>query len=328
MLDGAASIQSLYKKAVKDGQPAIAITDHGNMFGAFEFVAEAYKHKNEDGSLKVKPIVGCEFYVVEDRHRKIFSKEVKDERYHQVLLAKNKQGYQNLIKLTSLGYIEGMYSKYPRIDKKLIEQYHEGLIATTCCIGAYVPQTILHDGEDKAEQEFKWWLDLFGEDYFIEVQRHDIKEQIQINEVLLKFAKKFNVPIIATNDSHYTDQDDYNAHDILLCINTGEKKSTPGYDDIVNDDLNVKERRFKFPNDQFYFKTQDEMKKLFSDIPESIDNTNMIVDRVEVLNLKRTSSCLPFRCPKNSRLLRTVTLISGLTCTTLLMRVPGNAIQS
>jgi len=298
LLDGAASIQSLYKKAVKDGQPAIAITDHGNMFGAFEFVSEAYKHKNEDGSLKVKPIVGCEFYVVEDRHRKVFSKEVKDERYHQVLLAKNKQGYQNLIKLTSLGYIEGMYSKYPRIDKKLIEQYHEGLIATTCCIGAYVPQTILHDGEDKAETEFKWWLDLFGEDYFIEVQRHDIKEQILINEVLLKFAKKFNVPIIATNDSHYTDRDDYNAHDILLCINTGEKKSTPGYDDIINDDLNVKERRFKFPNDQFYFKTQDEMKKLFSDIPESIDNTNMIVDRVEVLNLKKDILLPAFPLPK------------------------------
>lgn len=298
LLDGAASIQSLYKKAVKDGQPAIAITDHGNMFGAFEFVSEAYKHKNDDGTLKVKPIVGCEFYVVEDRHRKIFSKEVKDERYHQVLLAKNKQGYQNLIKLTSLGYIEGMYSKYPRIDKKLIEQYHEGLIATTCCIGAYVPQTILHDGEDKAETEFKWWLDLFGEDYFIEVQRHDIKEQILINEVLLKFARKFNVPIIATNDSHYTDRDDYNAHDILLCINTGEKKSTPGYDDIVNDDLNVKERRFKFPNDQFYFKTQDEMKKLFSDIPESIDNTNMIVDRVEVLNLKKDILLPAFPLPK------------------------------
>lgn len=298
LLDGAASIQSLYKKAIKDGQPAIAITDHGNMFGAFEFVSEAYKHKNEDGSLKVKPIVGCEFYVVEDRHRKIFSKDVKDERYHQVLLAKNKQGYQNLIKLTSLGYIEGMYSKYPRIDKKLIEQYHEGLIATTCCIGAYVPQTILHDGEEKAEQEFKWWLDLFGEDYFIEIQRHDIKEQIKINEVLLKFAKKFNVPVIATNDSHYTDRDDYNAHDILLCINTGEKKSTPGYDDIVNDDLNVKERRFKFPNDQFYFKTQEEMKTLFKDIPESIDNTNMIVDRVEVLNLKKDILLPAFPLPK------------------------------
>ncbi len=279
--------------------PAIAITDHGNMFGAFEFVAEAYKHKNDDGTLKVKPIVGCEFYVVEDRHRKSFTKEQKDERYHQVLLAKNKTGYQNLIKLTSLGYIEGMYSKYPRIDKSLIEKYHEGLIATTCCIGAYVPQTILHDGVEKAETEFKWWLDIFGEDYFIELQRHNIKEQEVINQTLLQFAKKYNVPVIATNDSHYTDRDDYNAHDILLCINTGEKKSTPGYDDFVNDDVHLRDRRFKFPNDQFYFKSAEEMKTLFHDLPEAIDNTNMIVDRVEVLNLKKDILLPAFPIPKD-----------------------------
>jgi DNA polymerase-3 subunit alpha len=298
LLDGAASIQSLYKKAIKDGMPALAITDHGNMFGAFEFVTEAYKHKNEDGTLKVKPIVGCEFYVVEDRHRKTFSKEQKDERYHQVLLAKNKVGYQNLIKLTSLGYTEGLYSKYPRIDKELIEKYHEGLIATTCCIGAYVPQTILHDGEDKAEKEFKWWLDIFGDDYFIELQRHNIKEQEIINQVLLRFAAKFNVPVIATNDSHYTDREDYNAHDILLCINTGEKQSTPGFDDFVNDDANVKNRRFKFPNDQFYFKTTEEMKTLFKDIPESIDNTNMVIDKVDILNLKKDILLPAFPIPK------------------------------
>src|ERR1700722_14330622 len=298
LLDGAASIQSLYKKAIREGMPALAITDHGNMFGAFEFVAEAYKHKNEDGTLKVKPIVGCEFYVVQDRTRKTFTKEQKDERYHQVLLAKNKTGYQNLIRLTSLGYIEGMYSKYPRIDKALIEQYHEGLIATTCCIGAYVPQTILHESEEKAEKEFKWWLDLFGEDYFIELQRHNIKEQEKINLVLQQYAKKYNVPVIATNDSHYTDRDDYNAHDILLCINTGEKQATPGYDDFVNDDTNVKNRRFKFPNDQFYFKTTEEMSTLFSDIPEAIDNTNMIADRVEVLNLKKDILLPAFPIPK------------------------------
>src|ERR1700743_143566 len=149
------------------------------------------------------------------------------------------------------------------MDKELILKHHEGLIATTCCIGAYVPQTILHDGEEKAETEFKWWLDLFGEDYFIELQRHNIKEQEIINVTLQKFAKKYNVPIIATNDSHYTDRDDANAHDILLCINTGEKQSTPGYDDIVKDDLNSKNRRFKFPNDQFYFKTTERRKTLF-----------------------------------------------------------------
>lgn len=298
LLDGAASIQSLYKKAAKDGMPALAISDHGNMFGAFEFVAEAYKHKNEDGTLKVKPIVGCEFYVVADRHRKTFTKEQKDHRYHQVLLAKNKVGYQNLIKLTSLGYLEGMYSKYPRIDKELITQYHEGLIATTCCIGAYVPQTILHDGEEKAEIEFKWWLDIFGEDYIIELQRHNMKEQEIINQVLLKFAKKYDVPVIATNDSHYTDRDDYNAHDILLCINTGEKQSTPGYDDFVSDDANMKNRRFKFPNDQFYFKTTEEMSTLFRDIPEAIDNTNLVADKVEVLNLKKDILLPNFPIPK------------------------------
>jgi DNA polymerase-3 subunit alpha len=308
LLDGAAAIDSLYKKAAADKMPALAITDHGNMFGAFEFVSQAWKKtkvvgKDANGKdilePEVKPIVGCEFYVVKDRHAKQFTKEVKDERYHQVLLAKNKKGYENLVKLTSLGFIEGMYSKYPRIDKELIEKYHEGLIATTCCIGAYVPQTILHDGEAKAEQEFKWWLDLFGEDYYIELQRHNIKEQELINQTLLKFAKKYHVPVIATNDSHYVDQDDANAHDILLCINTGEKQSTPGFDDFVNDDTQIKNRRFKFPNDQFYFKTSQEMEKLFSDIPESLDNTNQIVDKVEVLNLKKDILLPAFPIPKS-----------------------------
>ncbi len=296
LLDGQASIKSLYDKAMRDNMPALAITDHGNMFGAFEFVAQAWKKtkivgKDENGKdiLEpiVKPVVGCEFYVVKDRFAKAFTKGEKDQRYHQVLLAKNKVGYQNLIKLTSLGYIEGLYSKYPRIDKQLIEQYHEGLIATTCCIGAFVPQTILKDTEDAAEKEFKWWLDMFGEDYYIEIQRHDIYEQIKINDTLLKFAKKHNVSVIATNDSHYTDKDDYNAHDILLCINTGEKQATPGFDDIINDDAHVKNKRFKFPNNQFYLKTTEEMKQLFHDIPESIDNTNAIVDKIEILNLKK-----------------------------------------
>ena len=267
--------------------PALAITDHGNMFGAFEFVAEAYKHKNEDGTLKVKPVVGCEFYVVADRHKRAFTKEQKDERFHQVLLAKNKQGYDNLLKLTSLGFIEGSYGKYPRIDKELILKYHEGLIATTCCLGAYVPQMILNKSENEAEAEFKWWLDLFGEDYYIEVQRHGIKDQDKVNLVLLKWAVKHNVKVIASNDSHYTDQDDYNAHDILLCINTGEKKSTPGYDDFVNDDVHVKDRRFKFPNDQFYFKKTGEMQDLFKDIPQAIDYTNEIVGKIELLDLKK-----------------------------------------
>ena len=307
LLDGAASIDSLYKKAMRDNMPAIAITDHGNMFGAFEFVAQAWKQTKTVGTDEngkeikepiVKPIVGCEFYVVKDRHIKTFTKDVKDDRYHQVLLAKNKIGYQNLVKLTSLGFIEGKYSKYPRIDKELILKYHEGLIATTCCLGAYVPQTILKEGEAKAEQEFKWWLDLFGDDFYVEMQRHNIREQILVNDILMKFAKKYNVPVIASNDSHYTEKDDANAHDILLCINTNEKQTTPGFDDVVHDDLTVKNKRFKFPNDQFYFKTTHEMKQLFADIPESIDNTNMIVDKIETLNLKKDILLPAFPIPK------------------------------
>ena len=298
LLDGAASIQKLYKKAIDDGMPALAISDHGNMFGVFEFVAEAYKHKNEDGSLKVKPIVGCEFYITTDRFRKNFSKEDKDPRHHQILLAKNEIGYKKLVKLTSLGFIEGMYSKYPRIDKDLVVKHHEGLIATTCCLGALVPQAILKRSEADAEKEFKWWLDLFGEDYYVELQRHGMKEQDLVNEVLVKFAKKYNVKIIASNDSHYVDQTDFKAHDILLCINTGEKLSTPALREFSDDDILVKDKRFAFPNDQFYFKKTDEMAKNFSDLPAAIDNTNEIVDKVSLLNLKKDILLPAFPIPE------------------------------
>jgi DNA polymerase-3 subunit alpha len=287
LLDGAASIPNLYKKALDDGMPAIAISDHGNMFGAFAFVAEAYKHKDENGKPKVKPIVGCEFYITHDRHRKTFSKEERDPRYHQILLAKNEQGYRNLVKLTSFGFIEGMYSKYPRIDKELILKYHEGLIATTCCLGAMVPQAILKKGEAEAEKEFKWWLGLFGEDYYVEMQRHRMAEQDRVNEILIKFARKYDVKIIASNDSHYVDQSDFTAHDILLCINTGEKLATPALREFSDDDVHVKDKRFAFPNDQFYFKTTEEMSKTFADLPEAIDNTNEIVGKVDLLDLKR-----------------------------------------
>ncbi|MBE7177624.1 MAG: DNA polymerase III subunit alpha [Mucilaginibacter polytrichastri] len=287
LLDGAADISKLFKKASADGMKAMAITDHGNMFGVFKFVAEAGKHN-------VKPIVGCEFYVVADRHKKQFTKENKDVRCHQLFLAKNAEGYKNLIKLCSLGYMEGLYSKWPRIDKELILKYHKGLIATTCCIGASVPQAILRKGEAAAEEEFKWWLDLFGEDYYIELQRHDIPEQNIVNEVLLRFAKKYNVKVICSNDSHYVDQQDANAHDILLCVNTGDSQSTP----IATDEEGGKGYRFGFPNDQFFFKTQAEMGKVFADLPESLDNTNEIVDKVDVLKLKRDILLPNFKIPE------------------------------
>ena len=276
LLDGAADITRLFKKAEADGMKAMAITDHGNMFGVFKFVAEAKK-------FGIKPIVGCEFYVVADRHKKVFTKESRDQRFHQLLLAKNAKGYQNLVKLSSLGYMEGLYSKWPRIDKELILQYHEGLIATTCCLGASVPQSILRDGEEAAEKEFKWWLDLFGEDYYIELQRHDIPEQEKVNEVLLRFAKKHHVKVICSNDSHYVDQQDSNAHDILLCVNTGDVQSTP----IATDEEGGRGYRFGFPNDQFYFKSQAEMATVFHDLPEALDYTNEIVDKVDTLDLKR-----------------------------------------
>lgn len=302
LLDGAASIQSLYKKAIADGMPAIAISDHGNMFGVFEFVAEAYKHKDENGKPKVKPIVGCEFYITQNRHLKVFTKDQKDPRHHQILLAKNETGYRNLIKLTSLGYIEGLYSKYPRIDKELILKYHEGLIATTCCLGASVPQAILKKGEAEGENEFKWWLNIFQQDYYVELQRHGMADQNKVNEVLIKFARKYNVKVIASNDSHYVDQSDFNAHDILLCINTGEKVSTPALREFSDDDVYVKDKRFAFPNDQFFFKTTEEMSKNFSDLPEAIDNTNEVVSKIDLLNLKRDILLPAFPVPEKFKI--------------------------
>ncbi len=280
LLDGAADITKLMNKAKADNMRAIAITDHGNMFGAFKFVAEANK-------AKIKPIVGCEFYLVDDRHKRQFTKEDKDIRYHQLFLAKNEEGYRNLVKLCSLGYMEGLYGKYPRIDKELVLQYHKGLIATTCCIGAKVPKTILRYGEEEAEKEFLWWLDIFGEDYYIELQRHSMAEQEKVNQVLLKFAAKHNVKVIASNDSHYVDQKDSNAHDILLCINTGELQSTPSTKDFSDDESIPKGTRFAFFNDQFYFKTTAEMTGLFHDLPHAVDNTGEIVDKVEHLKLER-----------------------------------------
>ncbi|TGE19357.1 DNA polymerase III subunit alpha [Hymenobacter elongatus] len=328
LLDGQASISALMKKAQADGMPAVALTDHGNMFGAFNFVAEANKYN-------VKPIVGCEFYMVEDRHKKAFSREKgeRDKRYHQLLLAKDQDGYHNLSKLCSMSFIEGVYSKFPRIDRELLLKYHKGLIATSCCIGAELPQAILFQSEARAEELLKWWLDVFEDDYYIEIQRHGLmnfdgtgKSQEDVNQVLLNLARKYNVKVICTNDSHYVDQTDFAPHDILLCVNTGEEHSIPvgdfqtqyfrlisqdskvHYDHIDNlrplagQDAFIRRQlqrideeaqspkpraRFGFANDQFYFKTQAEMNALFSDVPESVDNTNEIVDKITPPKLQR-----------------------------------------
>ncbi len=287
LLDGASKIETMMDKAVADGQKGVALTDHGNMFGAFKFVREANKRD-------IKPIVGCEFYLVEDRHIRAFSKSKgeKDRRFHQLLLAKNVTGYQNLTKLCSLGFIEGLYGKFPRIDKELLEKYHEGLIATSCCIGAEIPQAILRGDLKKAEELVKWWVDLFGEDFYIELQRHRGLENIDqtgvsqedINQQLLVYAKKYNIKVIATNDSHYVEEEDNKPHDILLCVNTGSK---------------VEDRdRFKFPSTDFYFKSQEEMNALFKDQPEAIDNTMEIYGKIEKLELKRDVLLPNFPLPK------------------------------
>lgn len=297
ILDGASDIGQMYQKAVNDKMPGIAITDHGNMFGVFKFVAEASKYNIKGAPPVIKPIVGCEFYLVEDRHRKQFTRENRDMRYHQLLLAKNALGYSNLTKLCSLGYMEGLYSKYPRIDKELVIKYREGLIATTCCLAAEVPRAIINKGEAEAEKLFKWWLDLFGEDYYVELQRHGIPEQEQVNQVLLRFAAKYGVKTIATNDTHYVEQDFYEAHDILLCVNTAEKRSTPVSRDYSDEESVNRGTRFAFYNDQFYFKTTAEMSQLFADLPEAIDNTNEIVGKVDLLNLEREIMLPHFALP-------------------------------
>jgi len=287
LLDGASDIATMMDKAVADGQKGVALTDHGNMFGAFKFVAEAEKRN-------LKPVIGCEFYMVEDRHRKSFSraKGEKDVRHHQLLLAKNRKGYENLCKLCSLGFIEGLYSKFPRIDKELLEKYHEGLIATSCCIGAEIPQAILHGQNEKAEKLLQWWIELLGEDFYIEIQRHRGLEDIDglgvsqedVNQELLRLAKKYNCKVIATNDSHYVEEDDWAPHDILLCINTNS--------------LLEAEKRFKFPSSDFFFKSQQQMKQMFLDVPESIDNTMEILDKVEPIKLARDVLLPAFPLPE------------------------------
>ncbi len=245
--------------------PALAITDHGNMFGVPNFVNSAKK-------AGVKPVIGCEFYVTPSR---MTEKDTK-ERYHQVLLAKNMTGYHNLARLSSLGYIQGLYYK-PRIDRELLAEHSEGLIATTCCVQSEINQLILKNGEEEAKKLFKWYLELFGEDYYIELQRHGLADQDKCNEVLINWSKEFGVKMICTNDSHYVDQRDSEAHDILLALQTNAELSDPNRFRFTDDNNEL--------NKEFYIKPPDEMKQLFSDVPESVDNTNEIIDKVDDLDL-------------------------------------------
>lgn len=271
VLQAASGVKDLVAKAKNDGMPAVSITDLGNMFGAFHFTKAA-------AEAGIKPIVGLEAYFVEDRLQKSFTRDNRDKRYQQIFLAKNMEGYRNLSEMCSRGYIEGYYYKFPRIDRELVKTYRSGLIATTGGILGEVPDLILNRGEAAAEEALKWWHDLFGNDLYIELMRHGLEEEERVNSILLEFSEKYDIPVIATNNTFYLEKGDAKAHDALLCIDNNDLISTPigkGRD-----------RRFGFPNDEFYFKTQDEMKALFADLPQAISNTKKLADKIEPLNLE------------------------------------------
>ncbi|MBT4603634.1 MAG: PHP domain-containing protein, partial [Bacteroidetes Order II. Incertae sedis bacterium] len=210
LLDGAARINRLVDKAAELEMPALAITDHGNLFGVPEF----YTKTKAAG---IKPIIGCEFYVTATG----MSDKTDRRRFHQVLLAKNEEGYRNLIRLSSLSYTNGYYYK-PRIDLPTLKEHSGGLVATTCCLQGHVLRTILDEGEVEAKKVFEQYLDIFGEDYYIEIQDHKIDDQHRCNVVLMKWAKEYNVPLVATNDVHYVEQEDSAAQDVILCLQTGK----------------------------------------------------------------------------------------------------------
>ncbi|MDC6367657.1 MULTISPECIES: DNA polymerase III subunit alpha [Flavobacteriaceae] len=288
VLQSTINIKSLVKAAAENGMPAVALTDHANMMGAFHFVKEIKGHnkgvqeRNKEleekgepaAEQEISPIIGCEFYVCEDHS----NKSVKDYGYQIVLLAKNKQGYLNLAKMSSKAYTDGFYY-VPRIDKKIVEQYKENVIALTGNLYGEVPNKILNVGEKQAEEALLWWKEQFGEDFYIEMMRHGQEDEDRVNQVLTQLAKKHAVKLIATNNTYYCDKKDAEAHDILLCVKDGEKQATPigrgrGY-------------RYGLPNQEYYFKSSEEMKELFKDVPDAILNIQEIIDKVEAFDLAR-----------------------------------------
>jgi DNA polymerase-3 subunit alpha len=283
VLQATPDIKEIIAKAKEFGMKAIGLTDFGNMYGAFEFVSEALKHE-------IKPIVGCEFFVSTTRKTTAFKKDNPDKRFTQILFAKNKVGYHNLARLSSLGFTEGLYGIYPRIDKELIEQYKEGVMATTGGLTSEIPHLILHVGERQAEEVFKWYLKTFGSDFYVELNRHGLPEEDRVNETLTRFCQKHKVKYFAANECYYLTKEEADAQDILLCIKEGEFKSTP-----VGEGRGT---RYGLPNTEFYFKTQDEMKSLFRDLPESIETIAEIVNKVESYRLDRKVLLPRFEIPK------------------------------
>jgi DNA polymerase-3 subunit alpha len=284
ILDGASNIPELFEKVQKSGMNSLAITDHGNMFGVKLFHKLA---KSKD----IKPILGCEVYVAENSR---FDKTAKEDRSgrHLVLLAKNLKGYHNLMKLVSIGWTEGFYYR-PRIDKELLFQYSEGLIVSTACLAGPVSRAILNDNIEEAEKISLEYKNVFGEDFYLELQRHitgdPIKDadtyqhQILVNKHILEIAKKHNIKYIATNDVHYINAEDAEAHDILICLSTGKDLDDP--------------KRMRYSGQEF-LKTPEEMEALFADLPEAISNTKEIADKIEVYELNRKPIMPDFPLPE------------------------------
>lgn len=299
ILQSTTKISNLVNKAGEMGCPAVALTDSGNMMAAFHFVSDAMKYNSgiekerkqaeEEGKPFDKkplvPIVGCEFNVCNDH----LDKSHKDNGYQVVMLAKNKNGYHNLAKMSSIAFTKGFYY-VPRIDRSVIEQYKDDVIVLTGGLNGEVPGKILNVGESQAEEALHWWHNLFGEDFYIELIRHGLPEEDRVNDTLLKFASSHNIKYIATNRTYYLTKSDAEAHDILLCVKDGELKSTP----------KGRGRGFRYglPNEEYYFKSPDEMKELFSDLPLAIENTNEIVAKCEPYELAREILLPAFDIPE------------------------------
>ena len=289
LLDGKASIPELVDKAIADGMKGLALTDHGNMFGIKEFFNYVKKkNSGKSDSEKFKPILGCEMYVAKDKMTD--RKEKSDNGYHLIVLAKNAKGYHNLIKLVSKAWTDGFYY-HPRTDRYELEKYKEGLIICSACLGGEIPQLIIHDNIEGAENRVKWFKDTFGDDYYLELQRHETykenanrevyQEQQRVNAVLLNLAKKYNIKCVATNDVHFTFEDDAEAHDRLICVSTQKR---------------FDEQRLHYTK-QEWLKSPQEMEEIFKDIPEVLLNTEEILNKVEFYSIDHGPIMPEFEIP-------------------------------
>ncbi|NOX97040.1 MAG: DNA polymerase III subunit alpha [Nitrospirae bacterium] len=264
LLDGACRLPAFVNKAREYKMPALAITDHGNLFGAIEFYRQAEK-------IGIKPIIGCEVYVAPKSRFEKVARGIKEAAFHLTLLAKDEEGYKNLLKLSTAGYLEGFYYR-PRVDKEILSTYSSGIIALSGCLKGEIPHLIQNGLLPQARQLAGFFQDLFGkENFFLELSRQGIEGQEKIVEETIKISRDLSLPLVATNDCHYLNKEDSQAHDVLLCIQTGKTVDDP--------------ERMKFSTDEFYFKSPEEMRTLFADIPEAISNTVEIAERC---NLKLT----------------------------------------